>query len=138
MPMPETVRAQLPGLPEQASAVATARRFFGQQEREQRGQAGLGVVDTDLCLWAEDLTPDQQNVLYIVPAMPTIKMKTAVYPQPGYPAMDSETNWFEELVCTINRWVAAYPLVAGASVVGGALLLGGDRRRRGVRRRRRR
>ena len=135
MPMPETVKAQLPGLPEQASAQATARRFFG---FDRRGQEGMGVIDTDLCLWAENLAPEEQNVLYVVPAMPTIKMRTAVYPQPGYPAMDSETNWLEELICTVNRWVAAHPLVAGASVVGGALLLGGDRRRRGVRRRRRR
>jgi hypothetical protein len=152
LPIPES-KAQLPGLPEQASATAVAMRFFGLRKREQEGGegeehlvelpekaaerakaqhmaglGGLGVIDTDLCLWAESLTPADQSALYLVPALPTVKMKTAVYPQP-YGVMAPDTGQGLGFVCSINRWVADHPLLAGGALLAGAILLGGAGRR---------
>lgn len=91
---------------------------------------GLGVIDTDLCLWGENLPPEAQDWLYLVPALPTIKMKTMVYPQPyGEMAPAEEAEAGEGVVCAINRWVSEHPILAGAGLIAGALLLGGTRKR---------
>lgn len=87
---------------------------------------GLGVIDTDLCLWGENLPPQSERWLYLVPALPTIKMKTMVYPQPsGEMAPAEEPEAGEGVVCAINRWVSDHPLLAGAGLIAGALLFGG-------------
>lgn len=93
-------------------------------------QIGLGVIDTDLCLWGENLPPEAEHWLYLVPALPTIKMKTMVYPQPsGEMAPAEEPEAGEGIVCSINRWVRDHPILAGAGLAAAALLFGGAGKR---------
>ena len=87
---------------------------------------GLGVIDTDLCLWGENLPPESEQWLYLVPALPTIKMKTGIYPQPsGEMAPAEEVEPGGGVVCAINRWVSDNPILAGAGLLAAALLFGG-------------
>ncbi len=82
---------------------------------------GLGIIDTDLCIWAKGATPEMIEEAWLVPGHPTIKAKpgpiAGLFPAEGL-------GW----LCAWNRWVADNPILAAALVAGGYLLL--QRRRK--------
>jgi hypothetical protein len=77
--------------------------------------AGLGIIDTDLCLWAGKLTQADLDAAYTSIGHPVIKAKPDALPE--------EPGWFERLVCSINSAVESHPLLAAGAVVGGYFLL---------------
>jgi hypothetical protein len=75
---------------------------------------GLGVLDTDLCMWAATATPEMvANSLNIV-AHPVVKAKPNSILGPPV-----ELGLFAR----INCWVDDNPILAGALVVAGYLLV---------------
>lgn len=78
---------------------------------------GLGIIDTDLCLWAKAATPAMVEEAFFVPGHPVVKAKPA--PIEGLYAPEGAGG----VVCDINRWVTDHPVLAVAAVVGGWWLL---------------
>lgn len=85
---------------------------------------GLGIIDTDACLWAKTVRPDDVETLFLVPSLPTIKMKPAPteYEYEQGVSGQSETG-LEGLVCSVNRFVNEHPILTGAALT--ALLAAG-------------
>jgi len=79
---------------------------------------GLGIIDTDLCLWANSATPAMVEDAWLVPGHPVVKAKpgpiAGLFPPPG------AGGW----LCSFNRWVADHPILAAATLAGGYVLLG--------------
>ena len=74
---------------------------------------GLGIIDTDLCLWASSATPEMVQEAILVPGHPVVKAKPApVVPGEGH-------GW----LCRINEWANSNPILAAVAVAGGYLLL---------------
>ena len=110
-------------LPEQAAAMARARRWFGIRKRQGvsglSACSGLGIIDTDSCLWARTVRPDDVETLFLVPSLPTMKMKPA-------PATDEYEEGIVEdsfgFVCTVNRIVNAHPILSALGLAAAWLL----------------
>ncbi len=79
--------------------------------------AGLGIIDTDLCLWAKAATPAMVEEAILVPGHPVVKGKPG--PIEGLFAPEGTGG----IVCGINRWVADHPVLAVAALAGGWWLL---------------
>ena len=129
-------------LPEQASDTARAKRFYGYTKRHSpQALAGLGIIDTDACLWAKTVRPHDVETLFLVPSLPTMKMKPAPteyeYEQgitEGYAECGGGESVLSGFVCAVNRFVNEYPLLTGIGLT--ALLTGGlaAKRKRAARR----
>jgi len=77
---------------------------------------GLGIIDTDLCLWAKSATPAMIEEAWLVPSHPTIKAKPAPVPR-------VDIGWLQSFNC----WVSSHPILATALLGGGYLLLRGNK-----------
>jgi hypothetical protein len=91
---------------------------------------GLGIIDTDACLWAKTVRPAHVETLFLVPSLPTIKMKPAPveyeYEQgvtEGYGGECGGESAFDSFVCAVNRVVNEYPVLTSLGLA--ALLVGG-------------
>jgi hypothetical protein len=82
--------------------------------------AGLGIIDTDLCLWAGQLTQADLDAAYTSLGHPVVKAKPDALPDP--------VGWFERLMCSINSAVSSHPVLVVGAVVGGYFLLRGKRK----------
>lgn len=85
--------------------------------------SGLGIIDTDLCLWAGTVTREDLEVAPATLGHPTIKAK------PG-PVETVQASWWDEFVCDINLWVNAHPILAGAGIMAAWYLLTPSARRK--------
>ena len=85
----------------------------------------LGIIDTDLCLWAGTLTAADMEAALVTTGHPVIKAKPgpveAVVALP--PVGPTGIAGLDAIICTINAWVNANPVLAGASIAAGYLLL---------------
>lgn len=81
---------------------------------------GLGIIDTDLCMWAGTLSAADIEVALHTTGHPTLKAK------PG-PVEFALSGW-EAWLCRFNVWVDSNPILAGGVIAAGYLLL---RRRAG-------
>lgn len=79
--------------------------------------SGLGIIDTDLCMWAGTITTADLLVAPATTGHPVIKAK----PGPIEPA--ALPSGLAGIICQINVWVNSNPILAGAAVAGGYLLL---------------
>ncbi len=82
--------------------------------------AGLGIIDTDLCLWAGRLTQADLDAAYTSLGHPVVKAKPDALPDP--------VGWFERLVCSINSVVSSHPVLAAGSIIVGYTLLRGKQK----------
>lgn len=78
---------------------------------------GLGIIDSDLCIWAKSATPAMIREAWLVPSHPTIKAKPGAIE--GLYAPSGVGGW----VCGFNRWVSDYPILASVALAGVYLLL---------------
>jgi len=78
---------------------------------------GLGIIDTDLCLWARSATPAMVEEAWLVPSHPVVKAKPGAIE--GLFAPPGPAGW----LCAFNRWVADHPILASAALAGGYLLV---------------
>jgi hypothetical protein len=79
---------------------------------------GLGIIDTDLCMWAGTVTPAMMEAAYLSVGHPVIKAK----PAPVEHLSASSGGW----VCAISRWVAENPIMATGVLAAGFLLFRRD------------
>jgi hypothetical protein len=77
---------------------------------------GLGIIDTDLCMWAGTISTADLLAAPATLGHPTLKAK----PEPVEIAVPSG---LEAFVCSVNAWVNANPILAGALIAGGYLML---------------
>ncbi len=75
---------------------------------------GLGIIDTDLCMWAGTVTPEMMEAAYISVGHPVIKAKPA--------PVENQSAGLGDWVCSVSRWVDANPVVATVALVAGFLL----------------
>jgi hypothetical protein len=75
---------------------------------------GLGILDTDLCMWAATATPQMVEDSLKMTGHPVVKAKPNSVLTPPADA---------GLLTRINCWVDGHPFLAGALVVAGYLLL---------------
>jgi hypothetical protein len=75
---------------------------------------GLGIIDTDLCMWAGTVTPAMMEAAYLTLGHPVIKAKPA--------PLENLSTGFGDWICAVSRWVAENPIVATGSLVAGFLL----------------
>ena len=89
------------------------------------GLGHLGIIDTDLCLWAGTLTAADMEVAAYSVGHPVIKAKPGPVELAASlpPAGPTGVAAIDTLICTINTWVNANPILAGASIAAGYLLL---------------
>lgn len=80
---------------------------------------GLGIIDTDLCLWAGTITRADLEAAPRILSHPVIKAKPGPIEVAGVAIPSGLAGW----ICRINMWVNDNPILAGAAVVGGYLLL---------------
>jgi len=78
---------------------------------------GLGIIDSDLCIWASSATPAMVEEAWLVPGHPVVKGKPG--PIEGLFAPSGPGG----LVCAVNRWVSDHPVLASALLAGGYFLL---------------
>lgn len=72
---------------------------------------GLGIIDTDLCMWAATLTQSDIEAAGQITGHPVLKAK------PG-PVEQIAPTWIER----VNCWVADNPILAGALIAAGYLI----------------
>ena len=75
---------------------------------------GLGIIDTDLCMWAGTVTPEMMTQADLVIGHPVLKAK---------PAPVTREVQEIEMLDGFNCWVERHPILAGLAVAGGYLLL---------------
>lgn len=75
--------------------------------------SGLGIIDTDLCMWAGTVTPEMMEAAYYSVGHPVIKAKPAPVEN-----LSAGSGW----VCAVSRWVDENPVVATGALVAGFLL----------------
>jgi hypothetical protein len=75
---------------------------------------GLGILSTDLCMWAATATPQMVEDSLAMTGHPVVKAApNAVLP----PSADAG------ILDRVNCWVASQPVLAGALVVAGYLVM---------------
>lgn len=75
---------------------------------------GLGIIDTDLCMWAGTVTPEMMEAAYQTLGHPTIKAKPAPVVESFGPA-----DWLSGFNC----WIGGNPILAALLLGGGYVLL---------------
>jgi hypothetical protein len=78
------------------------------------GLSGLGILGTELCMWAHIATPEMVAESRNIISHPVVKAKPDSILGPSVDA-----GWFDR----INCWVNDNPFLAGALVVAGYLVL---------------
>jgi hypothetical protein len=75
---------------------------------------GLGIIDTDLCMWAGTVTPEMMEAAQQSLGHPTIKAKPAPVVQYFVP-----TDWLSGFNC----WIGRNPILAALLLGTGYVLL---------------
>mgnify|MGYP001356897256 FL=1 len=74
---------------------------------------GLGILDTDLCMWAGTLTAADMEAAMATTGHPVLKAK------PGPVESVAPVGW----IAALNCWVRENPILAGILVAAGYLIM---------------